>query len=99
MSRRNRTATTTQRGLGWDHQKQRAKLLRRLIDGTLCPLCNKEMRKATQDLDLDHALPRSLGGTLRTGVRLVHATCNRSRGNRLDWTPELPSDLDISRTW
>lgn len=28
--------TTTQRGLGWDHQKRRASLLRKHIDGTLC---------------------------------------------------------------
>jgi len=29
--------TTTERGLGWQHQKQRARLLRAHIDGTPCP--------------------------------------------------------------
>lgn len=29
--------TTTQRGLGWEHQKRRDQLLRNHVDGTPCP--------------------------------------------------------------
>lgn len=29
--------TTTGRGLGWEHQQQRERLLRRHVDGTPCP--------------------------------------------------------------
>lgn len=32
-----RKRTTTQRGLGWDHQKRRDQLMRDHVDGTACP--------------------------------------------------------------
>lgn len=71
-------ATTTQRGLGWQHQKQRARLLRQHQDGDLCGHCGKPMYKS-QPLQADHTLPRSMGGT--KADRLLHAWCNESRGN------------------
>jgi hypothetical protein len=80
--------STTTRGLGYEHQKQRRLLLPYAI-GRVCPLCPYVMTKAQayapvkggHGLDLDHSLPRSLGGTV--GDRIVHAWCNRSRGNGL----------------
>ena len=78
--------TTNQRGLGYEHQKQRRLLLPYAI-GQACDLCGCAMTKAQahapvkggHGLDLDHSLPRSLGGTV--GDRIVHAKCNRARGN------------------
>lgn len=32
-----RTKTTTERGLGWTHRQQRARLIARLVDGAPCP--------------------------------------------------------------
>lgn len=64
---------------GYDHKKQRAKLLPRAY-GKPCPMCGRVMLK-TQALDLDHSLPLILGGTV--GDRIVHAICNRSAGARL----------------
>ena len=70
--------TNKERGLGWSHQKRRAYLLRTLIPGSPCDLCNLPMYKS-QDLDADHTIPRSQGGTMAD--RLVHRACNRSRGD------------------
>lgn len=76
--------TTTQRGLGWDHQKQRDRLIRAHVDGTICWWCGLPMFK-TQRLEADHSLPRSQGGT--KADRLLHgynqngSRCNQERGN------------------
>lgn len=75
--------TTTERGLGYTHQRRRRQLLP-LAYGTPCPICGNLMVKG-QALDLDHTLPRSRGGV--HGDRITHATCNRSRGNRIDLQP------------
>lgn len=70
-------------GLGYDHERRRKALLPYAY-GTLCPFhgvvatCPGLMQR-DQDLDLDHSIPRSLGGTV--GDRIVHASCNRSWGN------------------
>lgn len=72
--------TTTQRGLGADHQRRRAQLLPAAI-GTACPLCEKTMT-ADQALDLDHSTARAIDAT-SVGDRIVHASCNRSAGARL----------------
>lgn len=69
--------STTQRGLGHDHQKQRERLLARLKDGDPCAWCGQPMTRE-MELDADHELARSKGGK-RAG-RLLHASCNRSRG-------------------
>jgi 5-methylcytosine-specific restriction endonuclease McrA len=71
-------ATTTSRGLGWQHQKRRAVLLRLLIDGTLCWWCGKPMYRS-QDLSADHSIARAKGG--RIADRLLHTPCNQQRGD------------------
>jgi hypothetical protein len=74
-------ATTTARGLGHEHQQQRARLLADTPDGMPCPLCHQPMypQSDPSSVHADHTLPRSLGGTIAD--RLVHARCNMSRGN------------------
>ncbi|ATW60766.1 HNH endonuclease [Gordonia phage Bjanes7] len=69
---------TTQRGLGWKHQKQRARLLGQHVDGTPCWWCGKPMHK-TQALAADHTHARAHGGT--TADRLLHDLCNKERGD------------------
>jgi 5-methylcytosine-specific restriction endonuclease McrA len=71
--------TTTARGLGYEHQALRARLLP-LAFGKPCPLCGKPMLKG-QALDLDHEVPRVVGG--KGPRRMAHRRCNRSAGARL----------------
>lgn len=67
--------TTTERGYGWPHQRQRAKLLSELVPGTPCALCGKPMN-SDHRLDLDHSDPEArLAG--KPGDRLTHEGCNR----------------------
>jgi hypothetical protein len=70
--------TTTEKGLGWRHQQQVARLKRELIPGTKCWWCNEPMF-VTQGLAGDHEIPRSQGGILAT--RLLHLDCNSARGD------------------
>lgn len=76
---------TTARGLGWKHQQERERLLRRHKDGTTCWWCSRPMfRDAArnfdgQPLEADHTDPRSRGG--RKADRLLCSTCNRQRGD------------------
>lgn len=70
-------------GLGSDHERRRRALLPYAY-GKVCPFhgkvptCPGRMERG-QLLDLDHTIPRSLGG--QVGDRMAHATCNRSWGN------------------
>ena len=76
-----RRRTTTQRGLGWEHQQARAAALATLVPGSPCPFCREPMF-AEHALDYDHAIPRLLGGD--SGPRrLAHASCNRRAGRAL----------------
>ena len=76
---------TSDRGLGWRHQQQRAILMRRLTDGALCWWCGLPLRKDAErnwdglPLAADHSKARSLGGMLAD--RLLHTTCNSQRGD------------------
>lgn len=70
--------TTTQRGLGWEHQQQRKRLLARHVDGSPCWWCGEPMFK-TQSLAADHTLARAHGGT--KADRLLHELCNKARGD------------------
>lgn len=72
------TKTTTQRGLGWEHQKQREKLLRAHVEGTPCWWCGEPMHLA-QGLAADHSHARAHGGT--KADRLLHGLCNKQRGD------------------
>lgn len=72
--------TTTERGLGADHQRRRVALLPAAI-GQPCPLCEKTML-AGQALDLDHSTPR-VDDPASIGDRIVHASCNRAAGGRI----------------
>jgi len=71
--------TTTQRGYGTAHQRRRAQLLP-LACGEPCPLCGETMT-AEQQLDLHHSISAMQGGI---GDRIVHAKCNRGRGQGRD---------------
>lgn len=70
-------------GQGYDHERRRAALLP-FAYGQVCPFygrvpqCAGEMRRGDA-LDLDHSVPKSLGG--EHGDRIAHAACNRSWGN------------------
>ncbi|WP_198387718.1 AAA family ATPase [Rhodococcus pyridinivorans] len=76
--------TTTERGMGWDHQQHRDRLLRLHIDGTPCWWCERPMfRDPARNFDgavleADHSLARVNGGTVAD--RLLHHRCNRQRG-------------------
>lgn len=50
-------------------------------DGFKCVICG-----ATDDLTLDHVIPRSKGGTSESGnLQTLCRSCNTSKGNRLDF--------------
>ena len=78
-------ARTTDRGLGWQHQKQRARLIARHRDGTRCWWCGEPMYRTAernpdkQALNADHSITRSTGGT--QADRLLHDRCNKERGD------------------
>ena len=93
--------TTTRRGLGWQHQKQRAALLRRHVEGTPCWWCGRPMYRS-QGLAADHTQARARGG--RHADRLLHTLCNAARGDgsRDHLRPALMRDaypLKTSREW
>ncbi len=83
--RRTPTKTTTQRGLGWQHQQDAARLLRHHIDGTRCWWCGLPMfRDIARNWDgkrlaADHSKARAFGGT--RADRLLHGNCNSQRGD------------------
>lgn len=78
-------ANTTARGLGWDHQENRRRLLARHPEGRACWWCGKPMwRDAARNWDreplhADHTKARSRGGT--AADRLLHGLCNKQRGD------------------
>lgn len=82
---RRTTKSTTERGLGYQHQQERKSLLRRHTDGSLCWWCDRPMFKRDADnwdsrpLAADHSIARALGGT--RADRLLHWTCNAQRGD------------------
>jgi len=71
--------TTTQRGLGWQHQQERRQLPP--PNGEPCPFCELPLWP-DQRLHADHATPRSLGGS-GAGLRWAHGWCNESAGGKL----------------
>lgn len=86
--------TTTERGLGWDHQKQRERLIRAHVDGTPCWWCMRPMfRDRVHNWDHDPASPDPSSGSLAAdhsharahgglkADRLLHGKCNKERGD------------------
>jgi hypothetical protein len=71
--------STTQRGLGYDHQLTRRERLAQLRDGDPCPRCGGPMFRG-QYLDLDDFPGRIFGGP-QVKV-LAHRYCNRRAGAR-----------------
>ncbi|NKU18363.1 hypothetical protein GS907_07225 [Rhodococcus hoagii] len=84
--------TTTEKGLGWKHQKERDSLLRVHTDGTPCWWCGLPMYRdrttnwdhnptssdrASGSLAADHSHARTHGGT--KADRLLHGRCNKQR--------------------
>jgi hypothetical protein len=72
--------TTTQRGLGYPHQREGKRLRAGLRDGTPCPYCGRGMYR-WQELDVDDWPGRMFGGPQIK--RLAHRYCNRSAGARM----------------
>jgi hypothetical protein len=89
----NRKLTSTQRGLGWSHEQQRARLLP-LAYGEDCWRCGQLMLPG-QALDAGHSVDRALGGTVAD--RMEHASCNRRAGAILG--NRLRARLRRSRDW
>ncbi|AQX70124.1 AAA family ATPase [Corynebacterium stationis] len=90
-----RLLTTTERGLGWEHQKNRDGLMAVHVDGTPCWWCGKPMYREPalnhdgKSLAADHGHARHYGGTKAN--QLLHFTCNSSRkqGDNDDKRPAL----------
>ncbi len=70
--------TTTQRGLGAAHQQRSKRMRKTMADGTPCAICGRPMYR-WQILELDHTVPRALGGT-NGPTALAHRYCNRRKG-------------------
>lgn len=81
------------------HKRQRKALLP-LAYGSRCPFCGQPMLKG-QKLDLDHAIPRVMGGA-GGPTRMAHAHCNRRMGaligNQRRWTA-FRAARRVSRRW
>lgn len=58
--REDRKGSTTQRGYGWQWQKQRERILER--DGGLCQPCVR-LARVTEATDVDHIVSKANGGT------------------------------------
>ena len=80
-----RPTTTSARGYGTKHQKQRNELLAKAY-GQPCPLCGEVMTADDAlDLDHEHGDPQHT-----TGNRITHASCNRRRSHSLETQPPPP---------
>ena len=91
MPSKNRPSTTA-RGYGATHVRQRKRLLYQLVDGTPCEVCGRPLYKDaaknfdSAPLEADHgpgsALKFKHGAEKRTtlATRLLHRYCNRSGG-------------------
>jgi 5-methylcytosine-specific restriction endonuclease McrA len=77
-----RRPTRTQAGYGSEHTRERKRQLKELeaSGSAICEICHRLMT-VDMKLDLDHVFPLGLGGD-NEYRRLVHSSCNRSRGTR-----------------
>mgnify|MGYP003440528612 CR=1 FL=1 len=55
------------------------------LQGWKCAICQQEFGDTLEDVDLDHILPRSLGGTSTLkNLQATHRKCNNHFGSRTD---------------
>lgn len=94
---------TTEKGLGWRHQKERERLLRALVDGSPCYWCTHPLHREPgrnwdgHPLEADHSHARSQGGTVAD--RLLHKWCNASRQDgRNDHLRPAVTGTDVTAT-
>ena len=87
---RRRRRSTTEAGLGYEHQKIGRDLRAMFRDGDLCPFARTGQCKypggrmySHQALQVDDFPPRALGGGAPEDKRLAHARCNEAAGGRL----------------
>ena len=79
--------SSTARGLGAEHARERARLLPTAY-GQLCPYhgvdpqCPGVMNHGDK-LHLDHIYPRALGGGTGGNGRIAHGPCNQRAGSKL----------------
>lgn len=78
-----------ERGYDWNHRRNRQRLLYNLVDGIPCPFCGKPLHKSpAQNFDgaaLEADLTRDIKHHGQNPAdRLLHCTCNRSRGDGHD---------------
>lgn len=78
--------STTEKGLGWQHQQQVKALLNSHIDGSPCWWCGEPMFVDPQrnwdgeSLAGDHSIARRGGRVASKADRLLHGKCNKKRG-------------------
>lgn len=95
--------TRRERGLGHEHDKERARLLPTAI-GQYCPYFGIDpkcvgLMLEGQRLHLDHGHPRALGGRTGDGTgQIAHAACNQRAGARLGRAIQLRR-RGTSREW
>lgn len=88
-----KTASTTERGYGNDHQKTRAAAIARFQQGDACARCGGPMYGDPKDLDMDHTEDRR-------GYRgLAHRHCNRTAGARKGNRTRRARTAARSRNW
>lgn len=77
MARKHHTAKTTDRGLGWEWQKFRLRILKR--DCYLCQPCKREGR-TTPANEVDHIIPRAKGGEMvDENAQSICSECHESK--------------------
>ena len=86
--RKPHTKTTSERGLGHQHQERRRRLLAAHVEGTICPFFGIDPKcpgpmYSDQDLDADHSTPRDGGRVASVADRLAHRPCNTRAGQRM----------------
>jgi hypothetical protein len=100
--------TTNQKGLGYDHEQNRDRLLTRHTDGKPCWWCGRPMFGKNNE-HKNHRKTRSRHGINNNKAdRLLHDTCNKQRGDgsrdhlRPTLTKHLISDNplgDLAMDW
>ncbi|WP_431231513.1 hypothetical protein ACQ856_18295 [Mycolicibacterium psychrotolerans] len=95
--------TTTQKGLGGDHQANRERLLHRHVNGKPCWWCGEPMYREKERnpdgfaLEADHSRKRATHGNHGNRAdRLLHKLCNIARNTTPD--DQRPALLKLLKT-